>query len=201
LATGHPKRKVDTAPPVVTATHPPASLLSVPTKKERRLSFALAMHESLAFTRGSVKRRRARLSRLDARPASHEDGAMARKISETVLDFAAPLLNALGPNPDAAQLQNALAIAIAAWNAATIDAWKPGTTAEAESVRASLAAAAGADPAAMLALFDGLLDRKRSLFAEDLRAVGKWEVAPSEKGFALTADGYLPAAMVEGAKA
>lgn len=126
---------------------------------------------------------------------------MARKLSETVLDFAAPLLSALGPGPDSAQLHHALAIAIAAWNAAAIDAWKPGTTAEADSVRRSLEAAAGADPAAMLALFEGLLDRKRTLFADDLRAVGKWEVVPSETGFALTADGYLPSALLGGAKA
>jgi len=126
---------------------------------------------------------------------------MARKLSETVLDFAAPLLSSLGPSPDQAQLRNALSIAIAAWNAATLDAWKPGTTAEADSVRRSLQTAAGADPAPMLALFDGLLERKLTLFAGDLRAVGKWEVIPAEQGFSLSADGYLPTALLQNAKA
>ena len=126
---------------------------------------------------------------------------MARKISETVLSFAAPLLNALGPNPELAQIKNALSIAIAAWNAATLDAWKPGTTVEADSVRRSLGAAGGADPSAMLVLFEGLLERKRTLFADDLRAVGKWEVVLKDAGFALSADGYLPSALVENAKA
>jgi len=99
------------------------------------------------------------------------------------------------PGPD--QLRNALSIAIASWNAATLDAWKPGTTAETDALRRSLEAAGGADPQAMLVLFEGLLARKRTLFADDLRAVGKWDVVRSEQGYSLSADGYLPHNLVQ----
>ncbi|MHB8873227.1 MAG: hypothetical protein ACYC8T_06025 [Myxococcaceae bacterium] len=123
---------------------------------------------------------------------------MARKISETILDFASPLLNALGNAPSDEQVRTALSIAIAAWNAATLDAWKP-ENAEAEALRRSIAAADESHRVAMLALVESLLERKRTGFAHDLRAVGKWEVLRTETGSSLSADAYLPSELA-GAK-
>lgn len=123
---------------------------------------------------------------------------MARKISETILDFASPLLNALGSAPSDEQVRTALSIAIAAWNAATLDAWKP-ESAEADALRRSIQAAEDSPREAMLAVVDSLLERKRASFAGDLRAVGKWEVLHTETGISLSADAHLPATLA-GAK-
>ncbi len=125
---------------------------------------------------------------------------MPRKLSETLLDFASPLLGALPPRADADALRHALAMAIAAWNAVTLDQWRPGST-EAEWTRAFLKDADEPERTALLAVFDRLVARKHSDFAGERQAVGKWEVLRAKDGtFDLAAEGYLPFGLIPGAK-
>ena len=117
---------------------------------------------------------------------------MVRKISETILDFASPLLGALPRPTDLESTKNALAMAIAAWNAVTLDRWGIAAS-QTGATRRALEAMPEPGREAALAVFDGLVERKRAQFGDDLRAVGKWEVTASAGGgFALSVDARAP---------
>jgi hypothetical protein len=114
-----------------------------------------------------------------------------RKMSETILDFAAPVLEPLGPVPELEEARRALEFAINAWNLhvmATALWGKPKFLAEATRVMGG-----PASPPGLAAMFEALGDRRRSLFANDYRCVGEWTLGPDGAGgHSLRCDARLP---------
>jgi hypothetical protein len=94
-----------------------------------------------------------------------------RKISETFLDFAAPLLDPLGDQATNHEMENALQIAFTVWNAVVFDA--VGRSSRwVEQLRSNLA---GQDPRVQ-ALVEQLIARKGSLFGDDHRLIGEYQL-------------------------
>ncbi|MBX3157112.1 MAG: SEC-C domain-containing protein [Deltaproteobacteria bacterium] len=91
-----------------------------------------------------------------------------RKLSETVIDFARPMLDAEGVQSDK-QMRDVLGFAIAVWNA-IVTAAQAGETLDAATLRAGVSADR------WLAWVEPLLTRKRERFEGDLRLVGDWHV-------------------------
>jgi hypothetical protein len=93
-----------------------------------------------------------------------------RKISETLLEFARPLIDSLGPGATCSRFEQVLVLAVSAWNASVMAA--SGELGWVVRARAALASAAG--PAREL--FEALLRRKREYYASDLRIVGAFKI-------------------------
>ncbi len=103
-----------------------------------------------------------------------------RKLSESLLDLAAPLLESLGPVPERDEALRAIELAIMVWNLHVMAGpiWeKPHYLAEA------LKTMHGPQSAPELAAtFDLLSSRWRAKFSLDPRCVGKWSFDPVETG-------------------
>jgi len=114
-----------------------------------------------------------------------------RKISETILDFAVPLLEPLGPVPRLDEARGVLELAINVWNlhVTATELWgKPEYLAEARKVMCG-----PASPPGLGSVFEALSERRRSLFANDHRCVGDWTLGPDGAGgHALVCDARLP---------
>lgn len=93
-----------------------------------------------------------------------------RKISETLLDFASPLLEIHGPNISETQMEKSLNIAFTVWNAVAY-ADLVNKTHILEMVRSPVG-----KNRAMLALLEGLIQRKRTHFGDDERLIGFYEI-------------------------
>ncbi len=116
------------------------------------------------------------------RGSSHPD----RKISETFLLFAAPILQDLARETLRERVDEALRVAFVAWNA-VVFADVLNDHHHLDRVR-SLAAP---KPEVAL-LMEQLLARKRTLFGDDARLIGTWEVTRTAKGLNLRADARDP---------
>ncbi len=119
-------------------------------------------------------RRELGLDDVGARVPHHElDRAIGygRRISETLLDFAGPVVDEPGQDFEAA-----VRFATRVWNVVVAQerGW---STAEIEKLRAELHTRAF--PAKLLKTYDTLVARKHARFAGDLRMVGSWNVERS----------------------
>lgn len=108
-----------------------------------------------------------------------------RKISETFLDFAAPILD-LSSDAREDHLRSALQIAFTVWYAVTLaDVLnEPRHLGEIRRLTAE-------QPDISLRL-EELIARKRTLYADDERLIGEWELRRTEDGFNLRADARDP---------
>jgi len=102
--------------------------------------------------------------------ADHKLRFPDRKISETFLDFAQPLLNGLGPSATDEQVHGALKIAFVVWNSVVYDTVN-GETKLVDQLRQSTAH----DPD-MAVFIAQLVFRKHNLFGEDHRLVGEFKL-------------------------
>ncbi len=109
-----------------------------------------------------------------------------RKLSETVLDFARPMLDVVGARRDVDDLRAALGFAIAVWNAA-VDA---ATTSEVPTLGADLDAPPWSE------WREPLLTRKRARFAHDRRLVGYWHVGRDRDQFDVQMETRVPPELV-----
>jgi len=109
-----------------------------------------------------------------------------RKISETFLDFAAPMLGDLPREAPDQHAQKALEVSFTAWNA-VIFADVLNDHRHIEEIRRLTA---GKAETAML--MEQLIARKRALFPDDERLIGTWEVTRTEDGINLRADARDP---------
>lgn len=102
-------------------------------------------------------------------------------VSQTVMAYAEPVIELLGPNRNASQLQQALVFAKTVWNAIV----RGGS---------ELAEARGlvADSPKMLEVFDILADRKLRAFGEHHWLIDGVEVIPKEKGLAIQVKVVVP---------
>jgi hypothetical protein len=109
-----------------------------------------------------------------------------RKISETFLHFAAPLLDILPSKAPEQRAQKALEVCFTAWNA-VVFADVLNDHRHLDEIRRVTAN----NPEATL-LIEQLIARKRALFADDERVIGTWELTRTEDGINLRADARDP---------
>src|SRR5215469_9038348 len=110
-----------------------------------------------------------------------------RKISETFLQFAAPLLQTLPSEAPERQIRAALEVAYTVWNA-VIFADVLNNNRYIDEVR-RLITANTAGPAMLM---EQMIARKRELFADDTRLIGNWKVTRTKDGINLHADARNP---------
>ena len=109
-----------------------------------------------------------------------------RKISETFLDYASPLIDALGPNVTKEQFDQALKIAFTVWNSVVFD------QADGDARYAAKAQElTGGDPA-MAALVEYLIRRKQSSFANDQRLIGEYSLIRKSGEWRLRVEARAP---------
>lgn len=114
-----------------------------------------------------------------------------RKISITFLQFAEPLLDALGPNVTESQMEQPLMVAWTVWNAVVYaDTGKNGEMLE--GVRASMAR----DPQ-LEGFVEFLIDRKRSQFGDDDRLIGEYKLFRKDGEIRLRAEARDPLSKVQ----
>jgi hypothetical protein len=109
-----------------------------------------------------------------------------RKISETFLHFAAPLLDDLPSEAPERGAQQALEVCFTAWNA-VVFADVLNDHRHLQEIRRLTAN----NPEAAV-LIEQLIARKRAFFADDERMIGTWEVTRTEDGINLCADARDP---------
>lgn len=109
-----------------------------------------------------------------------------RKISDTLLQFAEPLLDALGPNGTQAQMEQSLKIAWTVWNA-VVYADVGGNARMLEGVRTSTKL-----DSQLGAFVEALIDRKRTLFGDDDRLIGEYKLRRKGDEWRLRAEARDP---------
>jgi hypothetical protein len=105
-----------------------------------------------------------------------------RKVSETLLEFAQPLLGDVESSLDPQDgLFVLLSLAMTAWNAVVQDTWEP-EKGQVERARAALRRLPKDDREVMLPDFDLLVERKRRHFADDPRLLDALDVVVHSRG-------------------
>lgn len=110
----------------------------------------------------------------------------SRKISETFLHFAAPLLENLPSEAPDHYAQEALKISFTAWNAVIF-----ADVLNDDRYLNQIRSLSAARPETAL-LVEQMIARKRALFAHDERMIGTWEVTRTMDGINLHADARDP---------
>jgi len=108
------------------------------------------------------------------------------KISEVFLWFAAPLLNGPADVPLREQLNAALKIAFVAWNA-VVYADAVNHHEHLNSIRHLLR-----ERPEVMALVNQMIARKRTLFSNDHRLIGRWEITTAKGEIRLWAEARNP---------
>jgi hypothetical protein len=109
-----------------------------------------------------------------------------RKISETFLEFATPLLAPLGNEATLDEMENSLKIAFTVWNAVVFDAVDRGSRWVDQ-----LRDLSGHDPC-IRSLVEHLIARKQSLFAGDNRLIGEYRLYRQHGELRLRAEARQP---------
>lgn len=144
-------------------------------------------------------RRELGLDEYGARGGDHDlDRALGhgRKISETLLDFARPLIDESGSSER--DFEAALRFATVVWNIAVAQerGWAVG---QVDKMRAELTTKAFA--ARLLKAYDALVGDKGARFSGDLRMVGKWQVKRSRGRVGVEMVALLPPELIARATA
>ena len=111
-----------------------------------------------------------------------------RKISETFLDFAAPLLEPLGPEATEQEMEQALKIAFTVWNAVVYD-----TVDRSSRWIDRLRDTMGDDPQ-VRAVVEHFVARKQRLFGHDHRLIGQYQLFHQGGELRLRAEARAPSA-------
>jgi len=111
-----------------------------------------------------------------------------RKISETFLEFVAPLLEAVGAEAVDHQLEQLLQVGFTVWNAVVFDA------ADTNSRFVDQLQDLTAQDPAVSALVEQLIARKRRLFADDQRLIGHYQLYRDRGELRLRAEARGPTA-------
>ena len=113
-----------------------------------------------------------------------------RSMAETLVEFTRPLFAQADEQTTREQLLEVLKLAVTIWNALVVDQWGQGTNHLAE-LRAVVRAPDA--PPELGTVFEQLVRCKRELFADDLRAVGEFDVVQEGSGsFTVRAEARLP---------
>jgi hypothetical protein len=119
------------------------------------------MHESLAAGDKTERRMARRKSRINFPD---------RKISETFLEFAEPLLIPLGPRATQHELTQALQLAFIVWNAVVYE------TVNRDTRYLTMLRDLTAGQPEVVSLVNHMIERKRRLFGNDHRVVGNFKL-------------------------
>jgi hypothetical protein len=114
-----------------------------------------------------------------------------RKISETILDFGAPLLAEVHPDLPLDAIRTAFTIVITTWNAYVMaqDAW--GHPEHLEALKQLIYAET--TPSELRDTFEALSTRWQAQFADDPRVVGDWRIVEGDdSGYDLHCDARAP---------
>jgi hypothetical protein len=109
-----------------------------------------------------------------------------RKISETFLNFSSPLIDSIGEGATKYQVEQVLKITYTVWNATILDEVK-GITNHIPMLRQTVEN----DPMSS-ALIEQLIDRKKEMFADDLRVIGEYSLTQKKGEWRLRADARDP---------
>lgn len=109
-----------------------------------------------------------------------------RKISETLLHFAVPLLHDLTNEASEQRVEKAFLVAFTAWNAVIF-----ADVLDDHSYLDKIRCVATEEPG-VAELVEQLILRKRAFFGDDERLIGAWEVLRTADGFNLRADARDP---------
>lgn len=110
----------------------------------------------------------------------------AQKISETLLHFAEPILEHLTSEAPVRRVEEALLVACTVWNAVVFaDAIK-------DQRYLNEIRRIGVDKPEFAALTEHLIARKRALFRDDERTIGKWDVSRKSGALNLRAEARNP---------
>ena len=109
-----------------------------------------------------------------------------RKISETFLDFASPLLNAMPDNAGEREFESVLKLAFTVWNAVVL-ADAAGEEKHLSEMRKLLSR----DPVSR-SLVEQMIVRKRTQFGDDHRLIGEYRLRVENGGFNLRAEARSP---------
>ena len=107
---------------------------------------------------------------------------IARKISETLLDFSMPLLDAIGHGATKQQIESVLRITYSVWNAVNFDSIKSGTkyvTMLRQTMEKDLIGRG---------IVEELILRKQNQFGDDLRVIGEYGLRKVKGEWRLRAD-------------
>ena len=110
-----------------------------------------------------------------------------RKISETFLEFAEPLLIPLGPHATESEMNQVLQIAFVVWNAVVYE------TVNHDSTYLSMLNTLTAGEPEVVALVNQMIQRKRHQFADDHRLVGNFQLTIKGDELNLRAEARRPA--------
>jgi hypothetical protein len=116
----------------------------------------------------------------------HKAPHSGRKISETFLNFALPLLKGLGAKASKDKIEEVLKIAFTVWNSVVFDRVDGNTR-----YVARLRKLTAADPASR-ALVQQMIARKQTLFADDHRLIGEYSVRLKNDEWRLWAEARDP---------
>lgn len=103
------------------------------------------------------------------------------KISQTLIAYLEPLLHEFGNEITREELENLLFVGTTVWNACVVDAWH-GSETYVTQARKQL----GSVPPAELTEY--LIERKRTAFAHDLRAIANPQVLNKDGQFVIRAE-------------
>lgn len=109
-----------------------------------------------------------------------------RKISETFLSFAEPMLQELSTKGLVERVEKALMVAYTVWNAVVI-----ADVLGDDRYLVDLRSRTGSDPG-LNALVETLISRKRAFFGDDARMIGTYEVRGTADGYNVRADARDP---------
>lgn len=115
-----------------------------------------------------------------------------RKISETFLDYSAPLLQGLPSEALEHHVREALKVSFTTWNA-VIFSDVLNDNQYVDQIRRLTA-----DRPEVALMIEQMIDRKRALFANDARLIGDWEVTRTKDGINLHADARDPHSLRRG---
>jgi len=109
-----------------------------------------------------------------------------KKISETFLDFAFPLIDTIGKDITKHHVEQVLQIAYTVWNAIVIDAVK-GNNDYVSMIRETMME----DPMSS-SMIEQMISRKKEIFSGDLRMIGEYRVFQKNGEWRLRADARDP---------
>jgi len=109
-----------------------------------------------------------------------------KKISQTLIEYAEPLIQELHKGYSQRDLESTLKLATVVWNASVMDQWHN----TAKNITAVRQQFIGADPL-MTGIVELLIARKAQLFAGDIRAITNETVAIKNGEFVIRAEARL----------
>ncbi len=98
-----------------------------------------------------------------------------RKISETIMEYGAPILQTLPENPTKEQFEMAFRIIVSAWNAVVLDEWLKTKKFEKEFLHAIRLTTEKYS-----SIPNSLLKRKKQYYSTDPRAVGDYWIIEND---------------------